>query len=341
MLGSAWLPRRTDLEVSAEMGSVVLSIDAELGWGHHDREIPPAKRLRTARRGWIRLLHLLDEYQIPSTWAIVGHLFVNHCDGEHADHPAPPGWFARERGEWEHRPEIRFGYGLTEATQKASAGHEIACHSFSHVEFDPASVSQKLARAEIEASIESAKAHDIEFSSFVFPRNRIGHQELLAEYDFTCYRGHSSGRWSRSPALKTLQKLARASVVSPPLVQPYIDEYGLVDVPASMYLFGYEGLLRRTAEALWGDPMLELAKRGIDRAAASDDGLFHLWFHPNDLIEPPDFRRMTAVLEHLEKRRDETDLTVETMQSVAERVLESRRPSVEDYSRYPSPRSRS
>lgn len=304
------------------MGSVVLSIDAELGWGHHDRIRPPERRISTARRSWIRLLHMLDEYDLPATWAVVGHLFLNNCDGQHVDHPAPADWFAREHGEWKCRPELRFGYGIIEATQAATADHEIACHSFSHVEFGSVDTSQALARAEIEASIRAARDYDIKFDSFIFPRNKVAYRDILADYGFTCYRGHSQERRSNSPLMRTAQKLVRATITAPPLVEPYIDEYGLVDVPASMYLFGLEDHLRTAAETVWGDPMFELAKRGIDRAA-KNGGLFHLWFHPNDLIDPEDNDRVKRVLAYLASVRDATPLTVKTMRSVAADTLET------------------
>ena len=302
-------------------GSVVVSIDAELGWGHHDRPEPPRVRMENARDGWKNLLALCDAYRVPATWAIVGHLFLRDCDGRHVDHPTPSGWFARERGEWADRPELRFADGLVEATLDAAVDHEVGCHTFSHVPFATPEPSYSLARAELEASVDAAKRHDLEMDSFVFPRNQVGRREVLAECGFGCYRGVAPRRNDGPPMARPLRKLARATVpgVAPPLVDPTVDEYGLVNVPASQYLFGFEGRARSAVEPVLGDPMVETAHRGID-AAAREGGVFHLWLHPNDLRRRQDRTRVAAVFAHLADRRAETDLRVETMGDVAARV---------------------
>jgi len=302
------------------MGSVVISIDAELGWGHHDRSDPPADRVENARRGWIRLLHLLDEYEVPATWAVVGHLFLDNCDGTHADHPSEEDWFGRERREWRLRPELRFGYGLVDAVRESPVAHEIGSHSFSHVEFGD--VSRELARAELAASVDAANERDVELDSFVYPRHRIGHLDLLSEYGFTCYRGLCPDRASSIPFGLPVRKAARTFLpdLSPPLVKPELDERGLVDIPASMYLFGAEGPFRTVAETLWRDPMTGMARKGIDAAAESDGEVFHLWLHPNDITSVDDARRIEAILQYLARRREETPLSVATMGTVAEQA---------------------
>jgi len=301
------------------MGTVVISIDAELGWGHHDRVDPPAGRVENARRGWVRLLHLLDEYEVPATWAVVGHLFLDGCDGEHGDHPSPEGWFDRERGEWRLRPELRFGYGLVDAVRSSAVDHEIGSHSFSHVEF--ADATRDLARAELAASVDAADEFGASLDSFVYPRHRTGHLDLLAEYGFTCYRGLCPDRASSRPFALPSRKVARTFLpnLSPPLVDPTTDERGLVEIPASLYVFGAEGAFRTVVESLWRDPMVVMARKGID-AAESDGELFHLWLHPNDITSVDDARRIEAILQYLARRREESSLSVETMGAVAERA---------------------
>ena len=304
------------------MGSVVISVDAELGWGLHDLPLPPRDRIEGARAGWQRLLDAFETFSVPATWAVVGHLFLEDCDGRHADHPSSTDWFARERGSWRARPDLRFGSDLVDRITDAAAGHELACHSFSHVPFDAPETSRELARAELDASLAAARAHDPDFEgfeSFVFPRNGVGHRDVLAERGFACYRGGApAGRFAEVPGARPLSKLARATAAPPRLVTPRIDEFGLVDVPASLFLFGFEGRARTLAEAVWDDPVLRAARRGID--AAVEGGVFHLWLHPNDLTEARDLRRVRAILDHLTERREATSLTVETMGDVAARA---------------------
>lgn len=307
------------------MGSVVLSLDAELGWGFHDLDSPPMARVEHAREGWKQLIECFEEFAVPATWAVVGHLFLADCDGEHASHPAGREWFAAERGRWRSRPDLRFANGLIERLQASAVDHEIGCHSFSHVLFGDRGTDRTLALAELDASVAAAREHGISLSSFVFPRNVVGHRDTLAEKDFTCYRGPAPARRLEDvPLGRPLRKLAEATVDAPPLVTPRRDEFGLVDVPASLYLFGFEGTGRTVAESVWDDPVVAAAKRGIDAAARRDgDGVFHMWLHPNNLVAPRDRQRMRAILAYLAETRNTGAVAVETMDEVAARIGET------------------
>nr|WP_239639507.1 polysaccharide deacetylase family protein [Halobiforma nitratireducens] len=294
-------------------GSVVLSLDAELGWGFHDLDRPPVDRVESGRRGWHRMLELCTEYDVPATWAVVGHLMLESCDGVHAEHPAPPGWFARERGEWADREDLRFGPELVTELLESPVDHELASHSFSHVLFDRPETDRRLARAELERSLEIAADWGESIETFIYPRNAVGHRDVLAECGVTTYRG-------RSPTYDGVRGLFDSTVRSRSMVvEPTVDEYGLVNVPASLFLFGFEGPVRTVAESIWEDPMVVQARRGIDQAVRNG-GCFHMWLHPNNLTRKRDDRRMRAILSYLDRRRAETDLTVETMGEIAGRL---------------------
>ncbi|MFC4438068.1 MULTISPECIES: polysaccharide deacetylase family protein [Natrialbaceae] len=295
------------------MGSIVISLDAEIGWGFHDLESPPTDRVESGRRGWSVMLELCAEYDIPATWAVVGHLMLESCDGTHADHPAPEGWFARERNDWWDRDDLRFGPDLVRGILDSDVDHEFASHSFSHVLFGRSETERELAVAELERSIELATEWDQTIDSFVYPRNDVGHRDVLAESGISAYRGRSPTRDGiRGVFDSTLRDRSM-------VVEPTVDEHGLVNVPASLFLFGFEGPARTVAESVWDDPMVVLARRGIDEAAASD-GIFHVWLHPNNLTHERDDRRMKAILAYIDRCRSETDLTVETMADVARRT---------------------
>jgi len=315
-------------------GTVVVSVDAELGWGHHDLATPPHERVEYARTGWIRLLDSFDEYDVPATWAVVGHLFLEDCDGVHADHPAPPAWFERERGAWADRPDLRFGPDLVDRIETAAADHEVGCHTFSHVRFDAPETTAALARAELRAS---ERAAGRSFESFVFPRNGVGHRDALADAGYACYRGTVPPSRSAGPsafALSALSALAgddarrRARKLvgglagrAPPLVRPTLDEYGLVNVPASLYCFGFGGAARAVVESTAGDPIVRRVRAGLD-AAADRGGVLHLWLHPNNVYNDRHARRLEGVLSAVAARRDAGDVAVETMGSIAARVRE-------------------
>lgn len=304
------------------MGSVVLSIDAELAWGFHDLPNPPKRRIDAARTAWKDVLSMLDEFSVPATWAVVGHLFLEECDGIHADHPVPPAWFEHDPGGVVGDDSSWFGLDLVREIQAARVDHEIASHSFSHVEFGDSETARETAVAEVEASIEAAAAADIQLHSFVFPRNVVGYRDVLAAYGFTCYRGVCPDRWFDAVPTPRAGKLLDATLVqsAPPLVSPLVDEYGLINLPASLDLFGFEGTARSLVEPVFGDPVVRQAKAGIDCAAESD-GVFHLWLHPNNLLAERDFERLRTVLSYLADRREATSLSAETMRTVGERAL--------------------
>lgn len=299
-------------------GTVVISVDAELGWGFHDLTTPPPTRIAAARGGWVQLLDLFDKHELQASWAIVGHLFLEDCDGKHADHPMGPAWFSCERDEWADRPELRFGRSLIERITEATQPHELCNHSFSHVPFGHPETTAAAARAELRAS-ESAAGRS--FDSFIFPRNSIGHRDALVDAGFSCYRGNTetTAGGSRSGWVR---KLSQVLADGAPLVTPTVDEYGLVNIPASLYLFDLEGLGRAGLGLLGEDPVVRRARRGVD-AAARTGKLCHLWLHPNNIRNRRHSRRLKQVFGHIAKRQEGGDIRVSTMGAVAERTLEA------------------
>lgn len=329
-------------------GTVVVSLDAELAWGYHDEQ-PSAPRparhagerlqrayaalarghyaghgitdaeLHTARDSWIRLLDAFEEFDVPATWAVVGHLFRDDCDGEHRSHPLGPAWFANDPGGTVAEQPLWFAPDLIEDIVERPTDHEIGSHSFSHVEFGD--TSREAVSAEFRAT---ASATDRSPTSLVFPRNQVGHLGALAEHGFTCYRGNMA-RWYGDSVIRPAAKMANmlTQLSAPPVSHPTVGEHGLIDIPASLNLFGFEGLARSLAAPVVADPLVRQAKLGIERAIA-EEGVFHLWFHPNDVLEPSHIERVRAVLEHVAARRERGDITVATMSEVAERTLDVR-----------------
>lgn len=297
-------------------GAVVLSLDAELAWGFHDLDPMPTERVEVARNGWWECLSLFDEFGIPATWSIVGNVFL---DGTRM---SSDGGVVTQANGPETAPKNWFGPDLIRAVQNAEVGHEIGCHTFLHLEFGDATTTRQAAAAELRESVRVANEWNIDFDSFVFPRNNVGHRELLAEFDFRCYRGTAPTLRYEGHAFEPLAKLVSMSVGRnpPPLVTPRIDEFGLVNVPASLFLFSLVGLPNRILSEINADPVVQTAKRGID-AAASSGGILHLWLHPNNLTDAAAIGRMRAICDYLAKTAEETSLEILTMREVAERTL--------------------
>ena len=300
------------------MGTVILSLDAELKWGFHDLPRTPVERTERARDHWLALVDLLDAFSVPATWAIVGHLFLDTCDGRHRDHPAPPGWFDPDPGTDLQSDPDWYGPDLVSAIIEADVEHDIGCHGFSHVEIGQPDVPDDLVSAELSASQTAAASMGIDVKSFVFPRNVIGNREALATAGFTCYRTRYPRPLDSTPIRLPRKGFEFALGRPAPLVTPSIDEHGLVAIPPSIDLFGFEGPIRRMSRPLRDTPVLDRVERGL-AAAIADDGLVHLWCHPHDLARPGGKERFRRVLTAIEAARAD-GLTVETMDSVAQRT---------------------
>jgi peptidoglycan/xylan/chitin deacetylase (PgdA/CDA1 family) len=281
----------------------------------------PTDRTATAREAWLDVLDLLDEDGIPATWAVVGRLFSEASVDADFDHPAGGEWVGRSKRDalpdagWE-------GRDLIDAVHDSDVGHEIGSHSYSHVEFGDPDTSREIAEAELQRSVVAAERYGIDLESFVFPRNEIGHRDLLADHGFTAYRGRAPDRWYEASAVRRLGKLATFTIgtASPPIVDPVVDEHGLVNVPASMYLFTFEGSVRDAVGTAFGDPVVRQVELGLERLRTRNRGVLHLWLHPNNVTTERDRTRLSEIASLIADYRDRDAIEVEPMRGIARRV---------------------
>jgi len=320
-------------EVHLDQPKLVISVDTELAWGFHHRDNPPKERIEGARSSLTKILDLFDEYEIPATWAVVGHLFLDRCDGIHKDHSVGKNWFQKDPGGTIAENPNWFGTDLIKQILKAEIEHEIGCHSFSHVEFD--SVEREIAESELQLSIFAADKIDIDLESFVFPKNKIGHRDLLKEYGFTSYRGLEPPSWYDKISLQrrgiftnSIRKVGKfvdftTFRTKPSIVNPIIDEFGLVNIPASLDVYCFEGKARQISESIFGDLVVLKIKKGID-FITKNNGILHLWFHPNNLTQNKDFERLVKILNYVYKKKEKSSLEVKTMKDIAKEVIQRR-----------------
>jgi peptidoglycan/xylan/chitin deacetylase (PgdA/CDA1 family) len=308
------------------MRAVVISLDAELSWGVHDYKDQTRDRAMQSREAWLWLLDQLDAHSIPCTWAVVGHLLLESCSGSHDAHPSHEEWFERDPGGDEDTSPAWFGRSLVEAIADSDTNHEIGSHTFSHVEIGDDSTTRDIARAEIERSRRVAAERGYTLDSFVFPRNNVGHLDVLKDCGFSAYRGVAPSRWYQDTYIRPIGKVVSytAGPTTPPLVDPTVDEHGLVNVPASLFLFSFEGVAKQVVESVTDDPVVRQVERGLDALCQRDDGVFHLWLHPNNLTRDGDYDRMSRIFRLIEEYRDTHDIPVRTMREVTAHVRSQR-----------------
>jgi peptidoglycan/xylan/chitin deacetylase (PgdA/CDA1 family) len=311
-------------------GVFTLSVDFELIWGTLDL-FGPRKFERACRieREIVidRLLALLEEFRVTATWCVVGHLFLERCrsvDGRAHPEIARPkhswvkgDWFQHDPCTDESRHPLIYGRRLLQRLVACRVRQEIGSHSFSHVIFGDRGCSRDTAASELRACVAAADAMQVRLRSFAFPRNRVGHLDLLPDFGFECYRGPGP-RWyeNREPS-GPLGRLAHLLDVwlatTPPLVLPTPTSSGLWNLPGSMIYFPMHGI-RRTVPV---SRRVRRARKGLD-AAARGRRVFHLWFHPTNLADQCE--RMLAglrqILQHAATLRDRGAIDIVPMGSV-------------------------
>jgi len=279
------------------------SIDLELAWGVWDRPRPEdLDRARELERPIVqRLLTLFDRYEIAATWAVVGAMFDD-------DPPAPPmgptdAWSAPE---------------LVDAIADARVDHEIGTHSYAHVYFDAISAAE--AAEDLERAASAHRKRDLAAPrSMVFPRNKVGHLDVLRRSGIEVFRSVDAGLLAlcsaRAPRLRPVVNLAdKMTPVPAPTVLPIAHAEGFVEVPSSLLLIGRNGLRRAVRPRVMDAKMaatLELAARR--------NRIFHLWFHPSNFYFDTEtqFGIFERALRRVARMRDAGRLDVGTMGELA------------------------
>lgn len=319
---------------SLDRGVLMISLDFELIWGTMDKagveRFAPACRVE--REVVIqRLLDLFCRYNVSATWCILGHLFLDGCTC--ADGKAHPS-IVRPRHEWvdgdwfdndpctsEAADPIFYGRSLVRKIMDAPVRQEVGSHSFSHVIFGDAGCSTATADTELRACVDAARDLGVELRSFAFPRNQVGHRDLLRRHGFTVYRGpepaaHSTMPLPR-PVKRALHFLEFIAATTPPVVSPVRDEHGLWDIPGSMIYFPMHGV----RAAIPVSRRVRRAVKGLD-AAAAQSKIFHLWFHPTNLADHTDalFEGLEAILDHARTLSQRGSLRIAPMRTIAEEM---------------------
>lgn len=185
-------------------GTIVISLDFELGWGH--RRVRPEYVEEIRQHDYAiefqfrRLLDLFERYDLPSTWAVVGKLL------EPGDDP------------------VFSNPALVESLVESDTNVELGLHSYDHVPFDV--LSKDEARADLDAGVRVLNNFGVTPRSFIFPENRLHHSELLPEYGIRCYRTEPETTVFPQPF----------STIFPPLSNPGRTESGATAIPGSLFV---------------------------------------------------------------------------------------------------------
>jgi peptidoglycan/xylan/chitin deacetylase (PgdA/CDA1 family) len=210
-------------------------------------------RLEIDRRATLEILTLCEEFNIPVAWAVCGVTALREKD-------------------------------VFERILASKVKHEIAIHTFDHVDFSDPDCTEELARSQVLKTM-SLLPHEEGRATFIFPWNNTGHFKVLEELGFIAYRGRET-------------KLAYPS-----------KNNGLWNIHPLLYLSKKNYTYSRMLKAL-----LDLA--------ISHEAVFHLWFHPWNLEVDGDVSRyirdtLRPLFEYAWLKRRRKELWVCTLRDMA------------------------
>ncbi|MBX0296639.1 polysaccharide deacetylase family protein [Haloarcula nitratireducens] len=315
-----------------DTGVFVLSLDTELAWGMFD--LGRVDEFEAAYRQTPSIIehlcNLFDEYRIPATWAIVSHLLTD-CEGDstHVGQSNPDfewvdDWFGALPCTDGLDRDLWYAPWLLDRLRSCQTEQEIGLHGATHMPLGADGCSAQNAREELGSAIETLNALGEDPQTFIFPRNDIGHLDVLRETQMQVYR-EVDARWYETPrlpsALKPPLRFADEALhQTPPAVTPSVHD-GLVAVPGSQIFRPTHGGWQYTPSK----STVKRAEKGIERAARTG-GVFHLWFHPFNLGHEPkrDLQRLEDVLAVVDEFADRGQIERRSMQEVAELALNGR-----------------
>jgi len=189
---------------------LILSADFELAWawryarGFENPKEQALKHARTSRRNIPLILNLCDKYDIPITWATVGHLFLEKCfrssnlvhgQLERIPHHHNQYWIF-DKGDWfdddpctiwEESPEY-YAPDIIKMILGAEVRHEIGCHTFSHIDCRDNVCPDGVITGELKECRKQAHKYGLRLESFFHPGHTIGNLAALKNLGFTSFR---------------------------------------------------------------------------------------------------------------------------------------------------------
>lgn len=306
---------------------MVISLDTELEWGFHtfSEEHHLSDDGKRERLNINRLLSLFDQYEAPVTWAIVGHLFLENCDGSHKNIASPAykcmrdHWWSDDPGGSIESEPLRFGRDIVESILEAEVDHDIGSHTFSHVICNLPGCSASVLQDELEYWNELASEYNIHLSSFVFPQNGINHIKVLSDMGVEIYRGLSpESKYVKSTRTGSYQKYLKFLISSSdPVVEPKRVQGDLWELPASQYLHYSPPAIHPLNSIFW--LQYKRAEKAI-RQISNNGGIYHIWTHPHNFDD-----KMFSLLERILEVAEKHDVPVMTMQEVVQQQMSSTR----------------
>lgn len=307
------------------VGTVTISIEIELGWGlvRFNKFDKLSENREAETRHLSRLLDQCEEYDVPITFNIVGHLLHESCDGTH-DGPHDEDWWDVDPGtSVDEDPEF-YAPDLIDDIRSRRTDHEICTHTYSHIEcneVDPEIVRWELNRAQ--------RVHDEhglgKTGSIVPPRHSTPPSDVLVDTGIRTKRTpHYKAHDEHHPAT-AVGKLYDILFGSHPAVEPAVRQGVLESYSPEYITFAAPFLQTGTSEPhpVYRSIPLFVRQRlhernlrqGID-AAATTDSFVHYWSHLYDFSNEKQWPQVKSFVRQLSERQEMGDIRVRTMKDL-------------------------
>lgn len=310
------------------VGRVTLSIELELAWGMHrkgtyDGYLSDDRRHETAFLR--RLLDRCDELGVPLTFNVVGHLFLDSCDGAHRSPHPDPDWYDADPGTDVSRDPLFYAPDLIEDVCAADVDHEVATHTFSHVNCD------EVPEAVVEWELEVARKEHESFgcnapTSFVAPRHRQCSRTVLSRTGIETIRVPDPS-YRKPDRLVSYWVLTRRHPTRPPaLVDGVLETYCTPHPSLTTPLLPkgqappashFQAIPRQARQ--W---IQERYLRAALDVAIRNDSYVHLWTHLWDMSNEGQWAPIKSFLETLATYVADGRAETHTMASLSDHVRE-------------------
>ena len=276
-------PSRVE-QVRLSRGVFTFSLDLELAWGTRKRANAAFMEpfLSGTREAVLRLLELFEEFNISGTWATVGALLLGNGDdskrhpwlegNDFADVPSgdtvsQPDWYAED---------------IIHALRDCGVPQDIGCHTLTHGFVNPEPEGRKQFREELIRSLQVFDEYGLEKpTSFIFPKAKMGHFDVLAEVGFRSFRGPENKWFESLPGVRlpAALRLIDARLASCPRADiPQYHPAGLWMIPSSQFYSPFYNVGKYVSVRA----RVKKAIKGLHHAC-ENKGVYHLWTHPFNL----------------------------------------------------------
>ncbi len=266
-------------------GKFIISFDCESKWGMADnlsllhKEMLQADKLEQV---YLKLVKLLEKYDIPANFGFVGALTMTSDD-------FLENWGELLKSSPDHREWLKYFFQdvdnnelsgwfcpeLLNIVRRSDIHHEICSHGFTHLAWRGAS-HQSLSM-ETDGILKWYDQHNINPTTFIFPRNLVGNQQYLKKIHAKAYRDKPQYYFSQS-FFNRMLALFKEFNLFPKSQHPQFFNH-IAAIPGGFFLNWRSGLRRFI-------PIWYSVKRfeNLLEDAIKNNGTINLWSHPHNFL---------------------------------------------------------